>query len=240
MQNEYIKGMKGAVPIMLGYLPIGFAFGVLATQQGLSIFDIFCMSLFVYAGSAQFIGAAMISSGATVASIIFTTFLVNLRHLLMSASYSPYLKHLKASTQALISYGITDETYAVGISHAEETASHGSEVCSPKYFAGLHITSQSVWIISTVLGGFLGNLIPDPARWGIDFALSAMFIGLLLMQMKNRKDLLVSICAGGLSLLLAMGGIGSWNIIIATLVAATIGVSIELLWNKKLSLSSQE
>lgn len=233
MKNDYIKGAKGAMPIALGYLPIGFAFGVLAVQQGLTILDIFFMSLFVYAGSAQFIAAAMIASGAGVTSIIMTTFLVNLRHLLMSASLSPYLKHIASPIQALISFGITDETYAVGITQAR------AETCSAKYFAGLHITSQASWIASTVLGGALGNLIPDPARWGIDFALSAMFIGLLLMQMKDKKDLLVSICAGGLSLLIAVEVDGNWNIIIAALLAATIGVSVEL-WSKKLSLPLSE
>ncbi|MDN5323034.1 MAG: hypothetical protein PWQ67_1488 [Clostridia bacterium] len=233
MENDYIKGVKGATPVVLGYIPIGFAFGVLAVQQGLTIGAIFGMSLFVYAGSAQFIAAAMLSSGATIASIVMTTFLVNLRHLLMSASLSPYLKNISTHLQTLISFGITDETYAVGITQAK------TQTCSAKYFIGLHATSQASWIVSTVLGGMLGNLIPDPTRWGIDFALSAMFIGLLLMQMKDKTDLLVAICAGGISLLLAMGLDGNWNIIIATLLAATIGVSVEL-WSKKLFLSLSE
>lgn len=233
MTNDYRKGVKGAVPIVLGYLPIGFAFGVLAIQQGLTVPDIFLMSLFVYAGSAQFIAAAMLATGADAASIIMTTFLVNLRHLLMSASLSPYLKHIPSPIQALLSYGLTDETYAVGITAVRQ------ETLSARYFAGLHITSQAGWIISTVVGGMMGNLIPDPTRLGIDFALSAMFIGLLLMQIKDKKDILVAACAGGISLLLAMGFQGNWNIIIATVVAATIGVSVEL-WRKKSSWSLSE
>ncbi len=237
MKKDYIQGVKSALPIILGYIPIGFAFGVLAVQQGLSILEIGCMSILVYAGSAQFIGAAMIASGTTTASIVMTTFLVNLRHLLMSASYSPYLKHIASPIQALIAYGITDETYAVGIVHAEETTHANTKPVSANFFLGLHITSQASWVVSTVLGGVLGNLIPDPARWGIDFALSAMFIGLLLMQIKDKKDILVAVCAGGLSLLLATGTSGHWNIIIAALTAATIGVSIEL-WTKKLFLYS--
>ncbi|WHH60303.1 AzlC family ABC transporter permease [Petroclostridium sp. X23] len=233
MNNDYIKGAKGALPIILGYLPIGFAFGVLASQQNLTIIDIFSMSLFVYAGSSQFIAAAMFASGATAMNIILTTFLVNLRHMLMSASLAPYVKHIPSQVQSLISFGITDETYAVSVTKVRE------EQCSAKYFIGLHAASQTSWIASTVLGGILGNFIPDPTRWGIDFALSAMFIGLLLMQMKSHKDLLVSVCAGGISLLIAIGVEGSWNIIIATLLAATIGVSIDI-WNEKLSLSLSE
>ncbi|MGE4284220.1 MAG: AzlC family ABC transporter permease [Clostridia bacterium] len=233
MNNNFLKGIKNASPIVLGYLPIGFAFGVLAVQQGLTIFNIFCMSLFVYAGSAQFIAAAMLASGIGPANIIFTTFLVNLRHLLMSASLSPYLKHISSAVQSLISFGITDETYAITITQAK------SEKTSAEYFAGVHITSQASWIISTVLGGILGSLIPDPTRWGIDFALSAMFIGLLLMQIKNHKELLVSVCAGGMSLAIAIGVRGNWNIIIATLLAATIGVIIEI-WSQKFFSSLSE
>jgi len=226
MKNGFLKGVKDASPIVLGYIPIGFAFGVLAVQQGMTVLDVFIMSLFVYAGSAQFIASAMLSAGAAVSSIIMTTFLVNLRHLLMSASLAPFLKHIKTHKLALISYGITDETFAVSSTSVKQ------QTVSAKYFAGLHITSQGSWIVSTVLGGILGNLVPDPARWGIDFALSAMFIGLLLMQMKERKEMIVAICAATISLLMAIYTQGNWNVIIAALLAATIGVGVEQ-WNEK-------
>jgi len=228
MSNEYLKGVNDAIPIILGYLPIGFAFGVLATEQGLTVKDILLMSLFVYAGSAQFIASAMFSSGAAVWSTIATTFLVNLRHLLMSASLAPYVKHIKSYLLAFISYGITDETFAVS------STAVGQQTVSAKYFAGLHITSQGSWIVSTVLGGILGNLIPNPAQWGIDFALSAMFIGLLLMQIKAKKDIVVAFCAAGLSLITALSVKGNWNVMIAAILAAAIGVMTEQ-WSKKFS-----
>lgn len=228
MHREYVKGIKDAVPIALGYLPIGFAFGILAVQQGMAVSEIFIMSLIVYAGSAQFIGAAMLASGAAPLSIVSTTLLVNLRHLLMSASLSPYLKHFSSKAQSLIAIGITDETFTVSSNHVRR------EMVSPKYFAGLHITSQSSWIASTVLGGLLGSLIPDPGRYGINFALSAMFIGLLVVMTKHKKDVLVALCAGGISLVLAMGMDGNWNVILAAILAATIGVVVER-WTQKQS-----
>ncbi len=232
--KNFLKGVKGASPIVLGYIPIGFAFGVLAVQQGMSISSIFFMSLFIYAGSSQFIGSAMIFAGAASVSIITTAFLVNLRHLLMSASLSPYLKHVHTSKQAVISHGITDETFAVGISYAGNTKE--GEKCSEGYYFGLHITSQTSWIISTVLGGFLGGLISDPTKYGIDFALSAMFIGLLFMQLKDKKDIIVAISGGVLSILFIVTGSGSFNIIIATVLAATIGVILEICNKKYFSL----
>ena len=230
MKKDYMKGLKAATPIVMGYLPIGFAFGILAVQQGMTISQIFFMSLFVYAGSAQFIAAAMIASGSGIFSIITTTFLVNLRHLLMSASMSTHLKHITSPVLALISYGVTDETFAVSINQIKE------EKTSSQYMFGLHITSQSGWVLSTVLGGIIGDAIPDPARWGVDFALNAMFIGLLLMQFKNKKDLLISLCAGVISILIALNVEGNWNIILAAVTAATIGVCLEQ-WSKKLSTS---
>jgi len=233
MHKDLMRGIKGAVPVMLGYLPIGFAFGVLAVQQGLGVLDILFMSLFVYAGSAQFIAANLIASGAGAVSIVFTTFLVNLRHLLMSASLSPHVKKFSSPLLALISFGITDESYAVSITQVQK------EEVSPWYFAGLHGASHSAWILSTVLGGLLGGLIPDPGRWGVDFALSAMFIGLLIMQLDDRKDLLVSLCSGLFSIIIALNFEGGWNIILASLLAATIGVGVEQ-WTKKSSLSLSE
>lgn len=231
MQHEWIKGVKASIPIVLGYVPIGLAFGILASQQGLSVGEIFSMSLIVYAGSAQFIAAAMMSAGAGAFSVISTAFLVNLRHLLMSAALSPHMKKFSRRQKAFIAFGITDETFAVTSSYA------GDNKTSPEYFMGIHIVSQMSWIAATVLGGIFGGRISDSSKWGIDFALSAMFIGLLVMQLKNRIYILVAVFAGVLSLILALTLKGNWNVIIAAVIAATAGVITER-WTGKQSLSS--
>jgi 4-azaleucine resistance transporter AzlC len=224
--NELKKGVKAAVPIMTGYIPIGAAFGILASQQGFTTGTIFLMSLLVYAGSAQFIAAAMISEGADAVSVITTTFLVNLRHLLMSASLSPYMGKFSTWLQSVIAFGITDETFAVSESYTRHNGASG------QFFLGLHMASQGSWILATVLGGIFGTGLGQATKWGIDFALSAMFIGLLLMQLKDKKGLLVSICAGVLSLALKIKLGGNFNVIIAAVVAATAGVIAEK-WIKK-------
>ncbi|NLO38064.1 MAG: AzlC family ABC transporter permease [Ruminiclostridium sp.] len=233
MHKQWQIGLKASVPILLGYIPIGLAFGILAAQQGLSVMDILVMSLFVYAGSAQFIAAAMMSSGADAVSIVMTTFFVNLRHLLMSASLSPHLKKISTRLQAVFAFGITDETFAVSGNYLQ------SHEATPGYFSGLHFASHTCWILSTVLGGIFGAQLTQATKWGLDFALSGMFIGLLLMQMKKARDLLVAVCAGALSLLAALTLKGNWNVIIAAVVAATVGMVAER-WNKKQSLSSLE
>ncbi|MGI6141548.1 MAG: AzlC family ABC transporter permease [Caldicoprobacterales bacterium] len=221
MKKDVIKGLKTALPIALGYLPLGMAFGILAAQQGLTALDVFFLSLLVYAGSAQFIASAMLASGAAAAAIILTTFLVNLRHLLMSASLAPFLKHISSPVLAWISMGITDETYAAGY----PAASAGK--ASPAFYLGLNGLSHFSWIFSTVFGCLLRSRIPNPEKWGLDFALPAMFIALLFIQLKNKKDILVALAAGVLSAALAFVMRDNFNIIAATVAAAFIGVCIE-------------
>lgn len=233
MRYNWITGIKRSIPIVLGYAPIGVAFGMLAKQQGLSTFEIFLMSFMVYAGASQFIATAMMTTGVDPASIIFTVFLVNLRHMLMSASLSPYFKKVPSFIQAIISFGLTDETYALDVTCVKDRMPLAS------FFVGLHTVCHIAWVISTVAGSLLGNLIPDPARWGMDYALSAMFIALLCMHIKDKRDILVAICSAGISLTITTTLGGSWNVIIAAILAATIGVITEP-WSKKLSLSSSE
>lgn len=224
--REWKNGMKAALPIVIGYIPIGIAFGILASGQGLTTGTIFLMSLMVYAGSSQFIAAAMMANGAEAVSIITTTFLVNLRHLLMSASLSPHMKKFSAGLQSVISFGITDETFAVSDNYAQNNEP------SEGYFLGLHMASHASWIFSTVLGGFFGTNLAETTKWGIDFALSAMFIGLLVMQLKDKKGVLVSVLAGLLSLVLKTALRGNYNVIIAAVAAAATGVFIEG-WKRK-------
>lgn len=107
--------MQAALPIVFGYVPIGLAFGALARQIGLSLWQIGLMSALVYAGSSQFIAVSLLGAGAGLLTIIVTTFLVNLRHLLMSSALSPYLPRLNGHFLALLAFGVTDETFALNI-----------------------------------------------------------------------------------------------------------------------------
>ena len=221
MMKELYKGWRAAVPVALGYIPLGLAFGILAAQQGLSATAVFFLSTFVYAGSAQFIASAMMAANAAAIAIVVTTFLVNLRHLLMSASLSPFLKHISSPILALISLGITDETFAAGYPEAS------SGKASPWFYFGLHSLSQGSWVLCTVLGCLVGSSISDPRKWGLDFALPAMFIGLLFTQLKGKKDILVSLIAGVTSVVFIFILKDNFNIIAATALAATIGVWLE-------------
>ncbi|MFW5986292.1 MAG: AzlC family ABC transporter permease, partial [Halanaerobiales bacterium] len=113
-KKELRAGFKDALPIIMGYVPIGIAYGMLAVQNGLDGYTTVAMSFFVFAGSSQLITVEMVGKGAAVLAIILMTFLVNLRHLLMSASLSLHFQKTDSRLLPLLSFFITDESFAVG------------------------------------------------------------------------------------------------------------------------------
>lgn len=220
-----MSAFKQALPIVLGYLPVGFAYGVLARKAGISIDNTVLMSLIVFAGSAQFIAVGLIASGASALSVIITTFIVNLRHLLMSAALSPYLKKWSKLQISLFGFQLTDETFAVHSTRFADGDIHKGET----YL--INCISQAAWVTGTVLGIFCSTLITDVKPMGLDYALPAMFIALLIFQIKDKSHIVVATITGLLSTALALGGTGQWNVIIATLIGATLGVAIT--WTRK-------
>lgn len=222
LHGDYRKGALRGLPIVLGYFPIGFAFGILAANAGMSIINATLMSAFVFAGSGQLIAAGMLENQIGILTITITTFLVNLRHLLMSASLAPYLGHLSRLQQALFSFQMTDETFAV------HSIDFRNEKIAPKrrIFA-TNMTAHFGWISSSTLGAWAGSLLTNLEAWGLDYALAAMFIALLVLQLGELKRLLIAIFAVGLSILLYNQLSSHWYIIITTLLAATAGVILD-------------
>ncbi|GLX70461.1 AzlC family ABC transporter permease [Paenibacillus glycanilyticus] len=225
-ENSFLQGVKDCIPTLLGYLSIGFAAGVVGHTSGLSVLEITLMSILIYAGSAQFIIAGMVASHGSVAAIVFTVFIVNLRHLLLSAALSPYFRHLSAFKTIMIGTLLTDETFGVAINRAANTRALGES-----WMNGLNVTAYLNWILATAAGAFLGQWITNPEKFGLDFALSAMFIGLLVLQLIGRqrlfRDLIVVVSAVIIVVGTSMVTSGSIAVIIATISAATIGVLIE-------------
>jgi 4-azaleucine resistance transporter AzlC len=213
-------GVKDAVPIILGYLPIGIAYGMLAVNKGLTPLQTTAMSVFVFAGSAQLVAIEMIAAGAAVAAIIAMTFLVNLRHLLLSASLSLHLRNLPLYYYPFLGFLVTDESFAVAMSKLE------SKKKKQRYFLGLGFTAYLGWVFSSAAGAFLTEFINFGSGGALDFVLPAMFIVLLVMQISSRSEIIVAVFSGLLSLFFALTVEGSWNIILATVLAAFLGVYI--------------
>jgi 4-azaleucine resistance transporter AzlC len=218
-KREALVGLIRAVPIILGYLPIGIAFGVLASTAGLSVYSATAMSIFVFAGSAQLISVGLIGAGASIFAITITVFLVNLRHLLMSASLAPYLKELKTWQQVLFSYQLTDESFAV---HSVYFRQVGTPLFTQLF--ALNLSAQLAWVSGTVIGAWVGGQLTfDTEAYGIDFALPAMFIALLVMQIEKKKHLNIALLAAVLGLCFFLLGFSQLYIIMATIIAATCG-----------------
>lgn len=224
--ESFLKGVKACLPTVLGYLSIGFAAGVVEKTAGLSIIEITLMSLLLYAGSAQFIAAGMLVSGAPIMSIILMIFIVNLRYLLLSAALAPYFRHLDGWRNTIHGFLLTDETFGVATSYLSN-----NKYASNKWMLGLNLTAYLNWTIANVLGGIFGKWITHPEEFGLDFALPAMFIGLLVLQMASRSEfridflvvtgaILFTVCA---SFFLSTG----INVILATVAAAALGMVTE-------------
>ena len=217
VRNPWFReGAMASWPICFGYIPIGLAMGVLASQADIPVWAVTMMSVLVFAGSAQFICVAMLAAGASSWSIIFTTFVVNLRHFLMSSAVAVHLSGLHKSFLSMFAYGITDETFAVNMTHFRK----GN--WDPLRAITLNQFSNAAWVLSTTVGAFLGEFIPHGA-FGTDYALTAMFLALLLFQLND----LVAVVTGILAVIIATTWYllvpGDSYIIVASITAASIG-----------------
>lgn len=220
-----LNGIKRALPVVMGYVPVGFAYGVLAQKVDISLMNTMLMSIMVYAGSAQLIGVGLIGAGIAPISIVATTFIVNLRHLLMSAALSPYMKSWSKARIAAFSFELTDETFAL---HTQQFANETPDTPIGKREAiVVNLTAQLAWCAGSWIGFSAGTLIPDVKPMGLDYALPAMFIALLVGQVKNWLHVMVAVMSGGLAVTLLLMGMESWNVIVATVVCAAIGAALE-------------
>ena len=229
----WLRGVSRALPITLGYVPIGFAYGVLAQKAGLSAFNTLAMSILVYAGSSQLIAVGLLAAGATPLSIILTTFIVNLRHMLMTSALAPYLSRWRKLELSIFAYEVTDESFSLHSVEFPKVAPDGGP--DPVESIVLNITAQASWFLGGWLGLVAGSLITDIKLFALDYALPAMFIALLMMQIKDRVQLIVAIVTGILAVGLLLVGLDQWYVIAATLIGATFGVMVEQWINARFS-----
>jgi 4-azaleucine resistance transporter AzlC len=215
-----LSGARLALPVVLGSLPVGFAFGVLAVHNGISPWLAVVMSCVVYAGSSQLIAVNLIGAGAPVLTIVLTTFVVNLRHLLMSAALAPWLSRLPRVTLILFGLELTDETFA--LYSRRQRPGHLPYLPVPAELFACNAAAHLGWIASTALGAFSGELLGDTRPFGLDFTLAAMFIALLVPQCRGRLHILAACAAAGLSVALVALGVNRWAVIIATVVTACL------------------
>lgn len=223
IKQAFLLGARAGVPVVMGYIPVGMAYAVLARQAGFSLFETCLMSLTVYAGAAEIMSVGMYAQGVGILTIIFTTFILNLRHIIMSTCVNNFMRGAKLSTRLLASFGVTDETFAV-------FTSTGKKSGSAAFFTGLALVSYLSWNFGTILGGITSELLPPIVTGAMGIALYAMFIALLLPGVRgNNRLLLLVILTAGVNSALCQFIPSGWAMIISTLSCAAVGVNfIEL------------
>ncbi|WP_061777016.1 AzlC family ABC transporter permease [Levilactobacillus senmaizukei] len=179
------SGVQDVLPTVFGYIGVGLAFGIVAHTSHLSLLVVAGLSFLVYAGSAQFIITSMLLLHDPLSGIFLSTFLVNSRMILMSTSLAQYFRHESLGKNLFIGALVTDETFALAMS--KQNLTHGR--LSFAWQAAANLVAYLVWGLATLAGAWLGGLIADPARFGFDFALTAMFIGLVYLQLIGDRKL---------------------------------------------------
>ena len=197
-RSEFLAGLKAELPLVVGVLPFGMIYGVLAIGAGLPSSAAQAMSAIIFAGSSQFISAQLFGLGTPGLVIVLTVAVVNLRHALYSASIAHHLQKLPQRWKWLLAYLLTDEAYAVTITHYDQESDPRHKHW---FFLASGLFLWLTWQVSSAAGIFLGAAVP--ANWSLDFTLALTFIAIVVPGLKDRAGLAAAITAGLVAVLAA-------------------------------------
>jgi len=182
---EFFLGVRDVAPILIGVFPFGALFGIVALTAKLSFWVALAMSVFVFAGASQLAAIGLLTQGAAYPLIVLTVFIINLRMAFYGASVADYVRGLPKTWRRVLAYTITDESYAVVVTHYRDTT-QGDAAPKHWYFLGANLGLFFCWQIATMLGYLIGQLIGDPLALGLDFTLPLIFIAFLIPRLKSR------------------------------------------------------
>ena len=222
--KSFLGGLKTSVPVMMGFIPVAIAFAIMASTAGLDGFESVAMSVMVYAGASQMMAVGMIAEGAGYLAIVVATFIMNFRHFIMSTCVFERLKRNGKKTglamKLFCSFGVTDESFAI-------FTTSDTKKCDKWYFTGVFLGPYLSWILGTLVGVLLGAVLPEIVSNSLGIALYAMFIALLVPNVKgNIRLLAVVFITAVINLLLRFVIDANWALIASTLIGAAIGVFI--------------
>lgn len=163
--DTFLEGVRDEVPLLLAVIPFGVIYGIVALEAGLTKLQAQSMSYIVFGGSSQFVASKLIAEAVPASLIVLTVAVVNLRHMLYSASVAPYVQDLPFRWKALLAYLLTDEAYAVVINYYQRQEEHRY---SHWYFLGAGLILWITWQMSTAAGIFMGKVLPP--SWPLDFS----------------------------------------------------------------------
>ena len=224
-RTQFWAGARDSLPLIIGAIPFGIIFGTLSGGAGLSAAGAMGMSLFVFAGSAQFIAMGLVGAGTAWPMIVLTTFVVNFRHLLYTATLLPYLQRLPRRWQVVLAFGLTDETFAVAVGHWRK---EDSDPYAHWYQFGSMAFMYVNWNLCTVIGLVAGRMLQGIGGWGLDFAMVAAFIGMVIPYLTDKPSYCV-VWVSGLSALACNGLPHKLGLIVASVLGMAAGVLAETL-----------
>lgn len=211
------KGIVKASPIIMGYIPVGIAFGLVAANSEIPLPVAIALSSVVYTGASQFMAVNAITFGIPIAQIIIATLIMNMRHFIMSASVVSRLTPESKPYRPVIAFWVTDESYA--LTSLDKELDHHT-------LLGIQGAAYLAWNIATVVGFFVGNLLPPLLQESMGITLYVLFGTLLIPSVKReRLPLMVALCAAGVNTVLEHIALleSGWNLIIAMLSASMFG-----------------
>ena len=218
--RSYLYGIKRSVPVFFGFLPVAITFAIMAMGSGLTGLETVAMSVFVFAGASQIMAVGMLGAGATAASIIIATFVLNLRHLIMSTCNFRRIKVKNPIIKLFAALSVTDEGFALINTEKEER-------CDLPYVFGIITLTYLSWIFGTVVGVVANNVLPKLVADSFGIALYALFIALVVPEIQKGIRVLVTVAITALiNVVLCLLIDTSWAIICSTLAGAFLGTFI--------------
>ena len=219
-ENKHLlrRAFVATLPVMAGYVVLGTGFGILFQSKGYGLLWAAAMSLFVYAGSMQYLAVDLLTGGVSLIAAAVTTLMVNARHLFYGISMIDKYQNMGTCKPYLI-FGLTDETYSLNCVDLPADITN-----PPLYYFLVTVLDQSYWVLGTVIGSLLGQIIPFSTE-GIDFSLTALFITVFVEQWKSTKDHVPAII-GLASSVVCLLIFGTGNFLIPTMVLITLCLTI--------------
>lgn len=228
--SEFVRGLKKGFPICLGYIPVSFTFGLIAVKMGFNPLEATFISMTNMASAGQFAGIRLIEGGAPYIELVITTFVINLRYMLMSLSLSQKVaSDMPFYKRAIMAFCITDEVFALA-------AMEKDDVSFP-FFGGLMTTPIAGWTLGTLLGAVASSLLSPMLQGCFGIALYCMFIAIIIPPARKGRKVAIAVIVSallsclfkyvpGLNVLSKSGG-GGWAIIVAAILGAAICASIK-------------
>lgn len=213
-RREFLDGVTDLAPVLVAVIPIGLLWGTLASAKGLTLLEAGLMSTLVFAGAAQFVAVEMWHDPVPVLLLTATALIVNVRHVLMSASVSRHIGGIPRTYHPLVAYLLVDESWAL----TERRALKRPVTLS--YYLGVTLPMALSWYVSTGVGAMLGRSLGDPAAIGLDFAFSALFISILMGFWKGRRTAGVLAASGSIAAVTHLLFEGPWYIVAGGLAGA--------------------